>query len=359
MLLNNFYKNKNILVTGVTGFKGAWLCLWLNILGAKVSGIGYKPNNNKRLFDQLNLKKKILFESLDIRDFDKLNKYVKKVKPQIIFHLAAQPIISKSYEEPFNTYGINSFGTLNLIEIIKRNKYIKSSVFITSDKCYESNNSTKGFVESDKLGGIDPYSGSKASAEIIVNTYYQSFFKNKIKTGIATARAGNVIGGGDWSKDRLIPDAIKSIKENKQIIIRHPNFNRPWQHVLEPLYGYLILAYSLYKNPFKYSGPWNFGTERSTVTSVKEITQKIVSCWGKGKFKIINKKKFYEQTNLQLNINKSKKYLKWKPKFNINQCIYFTVEWYRKVLEEKISVNKITKDQILDYMKLNDKKKKN
>ena len=357
MILNNFYKNKKIFVTGATGFKGAWLCLWLNMLGAKVNGIGYRPNDNKRLFNQLNLRKKILFKNLDIRDFSKLNKYVKKVKPQIIFHLAAQPIISKSYEDPFNTYQVNSFGTLNLIETIKRNKFIKSSVLITSDKCYESNNSTKGFVENDKLGGIDPYSGSKANAEIIVNTYYQSFFKNKIKTGIATARAGNVIGGGDWSKDRLIPDAIKSLRENKQIIIRNPNFNRPWQHVLEPLYGYLILAYNLYYNPAKYSGPWNFGTERNTVTSVEEITHKIVSCWGKGKYKIINKKKFYEQTNLQLNINKSKKFLKWKPKLTINQCINITVDWYRKVLEEKMSVYKITKEQILDYMKSNGKKK--
>ena len=357
MILNNFYKNKKIFVTGATGFKGAWLCLWLNMLGAKVNGIGYRPNDNKRLFNQLNLRKKILFKNLDIRDFSKLNKYVKKVKPQIIFHLAAQPIISKSYEDPFNTYQVNSFGTLNLIETIKRNKFIKSSVLITSDKCYESNNSTKGFVENDKLGGIDPYSGSKANAEIIVNTYYQSFFKNKIKTGIATARVGNVIGGGDWSKDRLIPDAIKSLRENKQIIIRNPNFNRPWQHVLEPLYGYLILAYNLYYNPAKYSGPWNFGTERNTVTSVEEITHKIVSCWGKGKYKIINKKKFYEQTNLQLNINKSKKFLKWKPKLTINQCINITVDWYRKVLEEKMSVYKITKEQILDYMKSNGKKK--
>lgn len=356
MNFKNFYKNKKVLITGATGFKGAWLSLWLNILGAKVYGVGYKPNNNKRLFNQLNLKKKISFKNIDIRNFRKMSKHIKSIKPEIIFHLAAQPIISKSYEEPQNTYYINSFGTLNLIEIVKQNKFIKSSIFITSDKCYESNNSTKGFKESDKLGGIDPYSGSKACAEIITNTYYQSFFKDKIKRGIATARAGNVIGGGDWSKDRLIPDSIKSLSKNKKIIIRNPNFNRPWQHVLEPLNGYLMLAFNLYKMPEKYSGPWNFGTERNTITNVEEVIQKIIFNWGNGKYKKINKKKFYEQTNLQLNIQKSKKILKWKPKLSIDKCISITVDWYKKVLNEKESVEKITTDQILNYMKINDKK---
>ena len=240
MKLKQFYRNKKILVTGATGFKGAWLCLWLKIMGAKVYGIGYKPNNNKRLFDQLNLSKKIYFNYVDVRNYKKMNNFILKTKPQIVFHLAAQPIISKSYEKPMYTYEVNSLGTLNLIDIIKKNKFIKSAIFITSDKCYESNHSTVGFKENDKLGGIDPYSGSKACAEIIVNTYYQSYFKDKIKTGIATARAGNVIGGGDWSKDRLVPDSIKFLNKKKIIIIRHPNFNRPWQHVLEPLFGYLI-----------------------------------------------------------------------------------------------------------------------
>lgn len=358
MVMNykKFYKKKKVLITGVTGFKGAWLGLWLNLLGAKVYGVGYKPNNNKRLFDQLNLRKKISFQNIDIRNYKKLSKHIKKIKPEIIFHLAAQPIISKSYEDPLSTYEINSLGTLNLIEIVKINNFVKSSVFITSDKCYQSNNSTKGFKEDDKLGGIDPYSGSKASAEIIVNTYYQSFFKNKIKRGIATARAGNVVGGGDWSKDRLIPDAIKSLTRNKKIIIRNPYFNRPWQHVLEPLNGYLMLAYHLHKMPEKYSGPWNFGTERNTITSVEQIIEKIIFYWGKGKFKKTNKKKFYEQTNLQLNIEKSKTKLRWKPRLSIDECISITVDWYKQVINNDKSVEIITKDQIFNYMKINDKK---
>ena len=356
MKLKQFYRNKKILITGATGFKGAWLCLWLKIMGAKVYGIGYKPNNNKRLFDQLNLSKKIYFNYVDVRNYKKMNNFILKTKPQIVFHLAAQPIISKSYEKPMHTYEVNSLGTLNLIDIIKKNKFIKSAIFITSDKCYESNHSTVGFKENDKLGGIDPYSGSKACAEIIVNTYYQSYFKDKIKTGIATARAGNVIGGGDWSKDRLVPDSIKFLNKKKIIIIRHPNFNRPWQHVLEPLFGYLILAFKLYKQPKKYSGPWNFGTERNTITSVEQVINKIIFYWGEGKYKKINKKKFYEQTNLQLNITKAKKELKWKPKLSIDDCISMTVDWYRKVLTNRKTVQQITKSQIVNYMKLNDKK---
>ncbi len=356
MRLKQFYRNKKILVTGATGFKGAWLCLWLKIMGAKVYGIGYKPNNNKRLFDQLNLSKKIYFNYVDVRNYKKINNFILKTKPQIVFHLAAQPIISKSYEKPMYTYEVNSLGTLNLIDIIKNNQFIKSAIFITSDKCYESNNSTVGFKEIDKLGGIDPYSGSKACAEIIVNTYYQSYFNDKIKTGIATARAGNVIGGGDWSKDRLVPDAIKFLNKNKTIIIRHPNFNRPWQHVLEPLFGYLILALKLYKQPKKYSGPWNFGTDRNTITSVEQVINKIIFYWGEGKYKKKNEKKFYEQTNLQLNITKAKKELKWKPKLSINDCVSMTVDWYRKVLTNRKTVEQITKSQIVNYMKLNDKK---
>ncbi len=353
MNYKKFYKNKKILVTGATGFKGAWLSIWLKILGANVYGIGYKPNKNIKLFDQLKLKNKINFKNIDIRNYRLLNNHIKKIKPEIIFHLAAQPIISKSYDFPLDTYKINSLGTLNLINIIKSYKFTKTAVFITSDKCYESNNSTIGFKENDKLGGIDPYSGSKACAEIIVNTYYHSFFKKNKLIGIATARAGNVIGGGDWSKDRLIPDAIKYLKSSKQIVIRNPNFNRPWQHVLEPLYGYLILAMKLSKNANKYSGAWNFGTERNTVTSVEQIIHKIIKYWKSGSYKIINKNKFYEQTNLQLNIIKSKKKLNWSPKLSIDQCISLTVDWYKKVLIEKENVYEITKNQIINYMKKN------
>lgn len=348
MVKKSFYKNKKILITGATGFKGAWLCMWLKILGSKVYGIGHNPNRNKNLFYSLNLHKEINLSILDVRNFSKLCKKIKSIKPEIIFHLAAQPLILESYKKPFETYNVNSNGTLNILESIKNTKSVKTLILVTSDKCYQSNSSTKGFKEEDKLGGEDPYSGSKACAEIIANTYYKSFFSKK-NIGVATVRAGNVIGGGDWSKDRLIPDCINSILKNKTIKLRNPLFNRPWQHVLEPLNGYLMLAEKLYKNSKKYSGPWNFGSKKNTVTNVLTIVRRIVKKWGKGRI-TFKKQKFYEQVNLQLNINKSQQILQWKPKLTILESVDFTVEWYKKILTEKADVVKITKYQINKFM---------
>lgn len=347
--LYNFYKNKKVLVTGATGFKGAWLSYWLHILGAKVFAIGYTPNKNKNLFYSLNLHKKININILDIRNKKKLNYYINKIKPQIVFHLAAQPLILESYKEPYKTYEVNTFGTLNILEICTKFSFVKSLICVTSDKCYESNFSTKGFKETDRLGGVDPYSGSKAAAEIIIKTYTESFKKKKL--GIASARAGNVIGGGDQSQNRLIPDIVNCLNKRKKIFIRNPDFNRPWQHVLDPLYGYLILASKLYWDPKKYSGPWNFGTEKNTVTSVIKIVKLAIKSWGYGELMINKEKKLYEQTNLQLNIDKSKKILKWKPKYKIRDSVKLTIEWYKKVLSKEITAEEITKKQISDYTK--------
>ena len=310
--LSDFYKNKKVLVTGATGFKGAWLCCWLRILGAKVYGIGFNPNKNKNLFYKLNLQNKINLKMVDVRKNQEIKKIIGKIKPSIIFHLAAQPLIYESYKKPYLTFDVNFRGSLNIVNSSFLNKSVKSVVIVTSDKCYESNNSTKGFKENDILGGIDPYSASKAITEIMVRAYRKSFLNKKKNFGISTGRAGNVIGGGDWSTKRLIPDCIKSIKSNKVIILRNPNFNRPWQHVLEPLKGYLILAMEQYDKPIKFSGAWNFGTNPKSITSVKKIVQYIIEFWGNGKL-ISKKNNFYEQANLQLNINKAKKYLRWRP----------------------------------------------
>ena len=355
--ISNFYKNKKVLVTGATGFKGSWLCSWLLQMGAKVYGTGYSPNQNKNLFYKLKLQKKIKLGIFDIRDKSKLDKFISKSKPSIIFHLAAQPLIYDSYVKPHLTIDINVRGTLNILDIIKKYNFVKSAVLITSDKCYENVGKLRRYKEEDMLGGVDPYSASKASSEIIIRAYRESFFKDKRICGISSARAGNVIGGGDWSANRLIPDGIRSLLKGKSIYLRNPKFNRPWQHVLEPLHGYLILALKLYNQPGKYSGPWNFGTEHNTVTSVEQIIRKIIFNWGKGKYKKINNRKFYEQTNLQLNITKAKKELKWKPKLSIDHCISLTVDWYKKVLTSKETVQQITMSQIINYMKLNDKKK--
>ena len=348
--LKKFYSGKKVLITGVTGFKGTWLCSWLLELGANITGLGYNPNLNKNLFYKLKLNNKINLKLFDIRDISKLNSLVKKTKPSIIFHLAAQPLIYESYKKPLETFDINSRGTLNILEVTRLNKFIKSVVIVTSDKCYENNYSTKGFKENDRLGGIDPYSASKASAEIAVKAYRESFFSKKNIVGISTGRAGNVIGGGDWSPKRLIPDSIKFLRENKSIYLRNPNFNRPWQFVLEPIKGYLLLGLKQFYNPKKYSGAWNFGTERNSVTSVKKIVEYIIEFWGSGKLKINKQKKFYEQENLQLNIQKSKRILNWKPTYNIKQSVYVTVDWYNQILNNKKSPIDITNEQINRYM---------
>ena len=346
--MKNFYKNKRVLITGATGFKGAWLSQWLLILGAKITGLGYNPNQNKNLFYKLGLNKKIDINLFDIRDYTKLKKLLNKTRPQIIFHLAAQPLIYESYKKPHLTFDINFRGTLNLLDISRNISSVKSIVVVTSDKCYESNNSSKGFKENDLLGGVDPYSASKSSTELMVRAYRETFFKSKINSGLSTARAGNVIGGGDWSTKRLIPDCIRSLLRKKTIMIRNPNFNRPWQHVLEPLRGYLVLAKNQYINPKKYSSAWNFGTKPNTLTTVHNIVKYIINFWGSGKIKI-KKSKFYEQENLQLNIKKSKKYLNWYPAYNIKDGVEITTDWYYRVFIKKESPSIVTIDQIKKY----------
>lgn len=355
--ISNFYKNKKVLITGVTGFKGSWLASILLKFDAKIYGIAFNPNKNKDLFYELNIKKKIFLKHFDITDFNELNKYISIIKPDIIFHLAAQPLIYDSYLFPKKTIEINTLGTLNILEVSKNLKNLKALICVTSDKCYRNNNSTKGFIENDPLGGEDPYSASKASAEIIINSYIKSFFLKK-KIGVASARAGNVIGGGDWSSKRLIPDIVKSIIKNRKIIIRNPNFNRPWQHVLEPLYGYLLLAKKLSSNPLEFSGPYNFGPKPNTVTSVLEIVKIFINYWNKGSFKIKGSK-FYEQQNLQLNINKSKKKINYKPVLSMNESVLLTAEWYKKVKELGLSASQITDGQIKHFLEKNDKRNKN
>ena len=349
-IISSFYKNKRVLVTGATGFKGAWLCSWLLKLGSKVYGVGYNPNQNKNLFYKLNLKKKINLKLFDIRDIKKLENFIKHSKPNIIFHLAAQPLIYESYKKPLLTFDVNCRGTLNILELTKKYKFIKSLVSITSDKCYENIGKIKGYKETDVLGGVDPYSASKASAEIMIRAYRESFFKESETCGISSARAGNVIGGGDWSEKRLIPDCIRSLVKNKVIKLRNPNFNRPWQHVLEPLKGYLILAKKQYENPKKYAGAWNFGTEAQSITNVKKIVEYMIKFWGSGKLRSEKLNKFYEQQNLQLDIKKAKKQLNWHPTYNIRESVEITTDWYFKTIKEKISPTVATNDQIDKYM---------
>tara|TARA_B100000575_G_C23066582_1_gene614160 strand:- start:75 stop:1136 length:1062 start_codon:yes stop_codon:yes gene_type:complete len=348
--LKKFYKNKSVLVTGATGFKGSWLCIWLLNFGAKVYATGFNPNKNKTLFNSLNLSKKTNLKIFDIRDLNKIDNLVKKTKPQIIFHLAAQPLVIDSYKKPYLTFDINFRGTLNILEVAKKYKFIKSVVCVTSDKCYENVGKLKGYKETDMLGGIDPYSASKSSAELLIRSYIESFFK-KNKRGLSSVRAGNVIGGGDWSNNRLIPDCIRSLSKNKKILLRNPNFSRPWQLVLEPLKGYLFLAKKQFEEPLKFSGAWNFGTETKNSVSVKKIVELIINFWGNGKIKLLNKNKFHEQQNLQIDSSKAKKFLSWKTTYNTKKAVEVTTEWYSKILRSKKSAEDVTKQQIKEYMK--------
>ena len=351
--IKNFYKNKKILVTGATGFKGAWLCSWLLKLKARVYSTGYNPNQNKNLFYKLRLHKKTNLKIFDIRNLDKLDAFIKKIKPSIIFHLAAQPLILKSYEDPYLTFTVNFLGSTNIMECSRKYNFIKSVILVTTDKVYESSGKTIGFKETDLLGGIDPYSASKSSTELMIRAYRESFFKNKKILGVSSVRAGNVIGGGDWSKNRLIPDSIRSSIKNQKIILRNPSFNRPWQFVLEPLKGYLILAKKQFENPKKYSGAWNFGNKSKSVVTVSQIVEYIINFWGSGRLEKLSKNNVYEQQNLQLNSSKAIKLLKWKPTYSIKQSVKVTTQWYYDVLKEKKSPSVVTNQQIQDYMNEN------
>ena len=343
------YKNLKVLVTGSTGFKGSWLCEWLLLLGSKVIGVGLKPEKGSIIFESFKLNKKIKQYFIDIRNFNKVNSIIKKEKPDIIFHLAAQSIVSHSYSHPLETVETNILGSTNILESVRKNN-ISNLVYITSDKCYLNLNKLGSYKESDVLGGLDNYSSSKAGAEIIFRSFFDSYFKNEFLS-VASARAGNVIGGGDLKNNRIVPDVIKSLKNKKKILLRNPNSTRPWQHVLEPLSGYLILGHKLIERKLKSNlvPSWNFGPHKKNCKKVSEIVKLLISEWGDTKNKIIVKKnkKFHESHLLSLNINKAKKELNWQPRLTLNETIKFTVDWYKSYFLNK-EVEDISQLQI-DY----------
>ncbi len=348
--LTHNYKGLKVLVTGSTGFKGCWLSFWLNKMGARVIGVALKPEKNSILFKELKLEKKIKQYITNIQNFEKINQIVKREKPDIIFHLAAQSIVSLSYKKPLETFKTNAIGSANILESFRLNK-IPNIVYITSDKCYLNLDTKKSYTEKDRLGGFDNYSSSKASAELIFNSYFKSYFNiNKRFLNVASARAGNVIGGGDMKENRLIPDTIKSINKGTNLKIRSPNSTRPWQHVLEPISGYLILGQKLMNKKLKSSidPSWNFGPEKKNCKTVINVTKNILKEWGSKKKISLNKSKMYESKFLSLNINKAKKELKWKPKLNFNETIRFTVDWYKNFLINKKNIVSLTSSQI-DY----------
>jgi CDP-glucose 4,6-dehydratase len=351
----SFYKNKRVLITGNTGFKGSWLSIWLLSIGAKVYGISKDIPTKPSLYKQAKLDKKINTYFLDIKNIKELNKTINKIKPQIIFHLAAQAIVSKSFKKPLETFYSNSIGTANLLEYLRITKNKITTIIITSDKCYFP--TKRGYYdEKKKLGGIDPYSGSKAIAEIFFENYYQSFLYKKKNISCVSVRAGNVIGGGDWTANRIVPDFFKSIKKRQKIVLRNPKSNRPWQHVMEPLAVYLFLGLMLSKNKNKNKingESFNIGPNIKNNASVLTLIKKIINKYGqKIDISYENKNLFAETKKLNLNTSKISKAIGWKNKLNFDQTCSFITEWYKKYDKDKLSVFDETSKQIMEYVKL-------
>lgn len=344
----SFWNNKKVLITGHSGFKGSWLTLLLNYLGAQVCGISSSAlNNNQELFHRLSLENSCISYDLDIRD-KAIAGVFSNFKPEIVFHLAAQPLVRASYEIPFETYETNVMGTLNILENLRKSSSVVASVLITTDKCYENKEWDRGYKENDRLGGHDPYSSSKACAELLIKSYQQSFSSESL--AISSARAGNVIGGGDLSVDRLLPDIYRAIQSNKKIRLRNPKATRPWQHVLEPLVGYLMVAEDLFLCGHKNNSAWNFGPESSDIRTVSEVAKLFASEWDvDSMIEEKDQKNYHEANALSLDSNKAISQLKWQPIWNVEMAITKTADWY-KVLENNGDISKKTNEQINEYI---------
>jgi len=351
MVDRKFWNGKRVFITGDTGFKGSWLAEWLLMMGATVKGYALQPPTDPSLFDILGLVNNIDQATGDIRDGVKLASEMKNFSPEIVFHLAAQPLVRLSYKEPKLTFETNVIGTLNVYEAVRSCDSIYAVVSITTDKCYENKEWAWGYRESDPMGGYDPYSSSKGCAEILSAAYRRSFFNpdeyGKIHhVALATARAGNVIGGGDWAQDRLIPDIVRSLLNNEEIIIRSPNAVRPWQHVLEPLSGYLLLAERLSTNGIEYGEGWNLGPNDSDAQSVEWIVRKMCEKWGaNASYRVDNSSHPHEASYLKLDISKARQKLGWKPRWTLDEALNRVIEWNKacSVIDRReITCNQIT-----------------
>lgn len=330
---NIFWKNKKVFLTGHTGFKGSWLSIWLKKLGASVAGFSLEPPTNPSLFQEASVSDGMLSIIGDIRNLKNITKSMMDFSPDILIHMAAQPLVRVSYDNPIETFETNIMGTVNIFEAAKKCPNLRAIVNITTDKCYENKEWVWGYRENDPMGGHDPYSSSKGCVELITSAYRKSFFNEEFTPYLASARAGNVIGGGDWATDRLIPDIFKALKKNKPVFIRHPKAIRPWQHVLEPLSGYLNLAQKLFTFGKNYAEAWNFGPQHNDAKPVEWIVENIIEQWGGNNSwkKEINKQP-YEAKILKLDITKANNLLNWKPKLTLSQALDLTVGWHKSWL---------------------------
>lgn len=346
----DFWAGKRVFLTGHTGFKGGWLAVWLQMMGSTVKGYALEPNTYPSFFEAVGVAHHMESEIGDIRDLKKLRKSMVGFNPDVLIHMAAQPLVRLSYKEPIETYSTNVMGTVNVLESARHCINLKAVVSVTTDKCYENKEWYWGYRENEPMGGYDPYSSSKACAELVTSAYRNSFFGEEGTAAIASARAGNVIGGGDWSEDRLIPDIVRALEKSENVLIRSPKAIRPWQHVLEPLSGYLILAQKLYEHGSKFAEAWNFGPEENDVKDVAWITERMCTLWGGDSSFVLDKSANPHEANyLKLDCSKAKSRLKWRPKWTIDQALQLTIEWTLAVRNGQ-SAREITQKQLKHYV---------
>jgi len=344
-IFRDIYSGRSVLVTGHTGFKGSWLALWLKTLGADVTGLALEPDTKPSHWDLLKLD--IADKRIDIRDADKVKEALSIAKPEIVFHLAAQPLVRRSYVEPLETWSTNVMGTVNLLEACRNQPSVRAIIIITTDKCYENKEWAWGYREIDRLGGHDPYSASKASSELVVSSYRQAFFNKPDSPLIASVRAGNVIGGGDWSEDRLIPDLVRAINNKKTLEIRSPNATRPWQHVLESLSGYLSLGQEMLEGNKNFAQAWNFGPSQEGNRTVGDVLSCMKAEWPILDWTITDSPQPHEANLLYLDSSKSHQLLKWKPVWSLDDSLKETADWYRTQMEQGAVISQIQLDKYI------------
>jgi CDP-glucose 4,6-dehydratase len=347
------YKNKRVLITGHTGFKGSWLSLWLTLLGSDVIGYSLEPPTKPNLFESIDLADRITHITGDVCDEKHLFSVFEKYQPEFVFHLAAQSLVKCSYDEPRLTYDTNVMGTVNVLEAVRRTKSVKVCIIVTSDKCYENRDCYSGHRETDPMGGYDPYSSSKGCAELVTSAYRNSFFNPKDynvthNVALSSVRAGNVIGGGDWGNNRIIPDCVKALSERNPVKLRNPSAIRPWQYVLEPLSGYLLLGRLMYDNGTKYSDAWNFGPNNESMT-VKELVELVIKQWGNGGLEVSAANHPHEVSFLKLDITKARELLGWKAIYNIYEAVERTICWYRQFYNGSKELSCFSIKEIQDY----------